>query len=317
MSRASFRVIKAGPHVSIQDTGRAGLMRFGVPASGPMDRIAFATAQRALGNAPSAPGIEVSLGGVTLDCTEGRVTVAIAGGGFVVEAGTIRTGSWSVLTISAGQRLSIRPGPWGSWTCLAFAGQPVVNRWLGSASTHSQSGFGGGRLVPGMELVVEDARVTDTSLRTLDCPVTARPRARVSVVLGPQERFFPREAMADLLSQPFFLTDAYDRMGVRLRGPSLRPDEALSIPSGPVLRGSIQVSGDGMATVLLADHQTTGGYPRIATILDDDLDGFVQLRPHDTVRFHAVSADEAIARARQRAAARARYLASVTPTARD
>jgi allophanate hydrolase len=315
VNRATFRVIRAGPHVSIQDMGRPGLMRFGVPASGPMDRIAFATAQSALGCAPMAPGVEVSLGGLVLECTGGQVTVAVAGGGFVVGCGPYRLGSWSVVPIERGQRLAICPGPWGSWACLAFAGTLDAREWLGSVSTHSPSGQGGGHLEPGMELVVEDARLTETRPRALVCPVTARPRRRVAVVLGPQQRYFPPEAISALLDGRFVLTDAYDRMGVRLGGPAPFPEGALSIPSGPVVRGSIQVSGDGVATVLLADHQTTGGYPRIATILDDDLDGFVQLRPREAVRFYAVTADEAIQRARQRAVARTRYLASVRAAA--
>lgn len=316
MSRAIFRVVAAGPHVSIQDAGRPGFLRYGVPTSGPMDRMAFSAAQRAAGATPQDPAIEVSRGGLALDCAEGAITVAVAGGGFVVEVGSLRTGSWSVLAVRQGERLAIRPGPWGSWTYLAFAGRLAAPRWLGSASTHSPSGLGGGRLLPGMELVVDGTQAAVSAVRTLSCPVSARPRSRVAVVLGPQERFFAPEAVQTLLEARFALTDSYDRMGVRLRGPALEPEGALAIPSAPVLRGSVQVGGDGVASVLLADHQTTGGYPRLATIVDDDLDGFVQLRPHDTVRFHAVSPEEAVLRARQRRAARARYLVSVTATAR-
>jgi allophanate hydrolase len=124
------------------------------------------------------------------------------------------------------------------------------------------------------------------------------------VVLGPQDRFFTREAIAALVGAPYRLTDAYDRMGVRLRGPQLVPEGALSIPSEPILRGSIQVAGDGVPAVLLADHQTTGGYPKIATIVSAHLDGFVQLRPHEVVRFHAVTPEEAVGLARLRAGRR-------------
>ena len=87
-------------------------------------------------------------------------------------------------------------------------------------------------------------------------------------------------------------------MGLRVRGPFLAPSAALSIPSEPILRGSVQISGDGVATVLLSDHQTTGGYPKIATVLSDDLDSFVQCRPRDAVAFRAVLPEEAIMAAR-------------------
>lgn len=311
MSRAVFRVVATGPHASIQDAGRPGLMRYGVPASGPMDRGAFHLGRLALGAPAGAAAIEVSLGGLVLDCVEGSASFAVTGGGFVVEAGTRQLGSWSLARIGTGERLAIRPGPWGTWCYLGFAGRLVASRWLGSAATHALSGLGGGRLAAGQELVVEGATVLPAAEGPVPCPVWARPRAELAVVLGPQQRYFPAAAVEALLATPFRLTDAYDRMGVRLAGPPLTPEGALSIPSAPVLRGSIQVAGDGVATVLLADHQTTGGYPRIATVVDADLDGFTQLRPRERVSFRAVSPEEAVAiarsRARARAAAFARY----------
>lgn len=308
MTKASFRISYAGPHVTIQDAGRPGLMRYGVPASGPMDRRAFAIANAILGN-PSrcAAGIEVSLGGLQLECLSGRVTGAIAGGGFVVQHKHERLGSWHVLTISAGQKLAIRPGPWGSWTYLCFAGDLQAPDWLGSRATHASSGLGGGRLSTGQILTIDNAQDRPAALGPIACPVWARPRRNLRCVLGPQDRFFAHEALRMFTSLPYTLTDACDRMGVRLRGAALVPDGALSIPSEPILRGSVQVSGDGVLTVLLSDHQTTGGYPKIATILSDDTDGLVQCRPHDVVRFLAVTPAEATAIALSRARSLAAY----------
>jgi 5-oxoprolinase (ATP-hydrolysing) subunit C len=302
MADARFIVRQVGPQVSVQDAGRRGNMRFGVPWSGPMDRKAFAIANQAIGNA-AGPAIEVSVGGLGLDCVAGEVSVAIAGGGFAADLAGEVTGSWAVRTIRAGQTLTLRAGPWGSWTYLAFAGEMATDRWLGSAATHALSGFGGGMLTAGQTITIANTRTMPR--RALTCPIWARPRHQCHVVLGPQDQYFDT---TPLLHAPFHLTDAYDRMGVRLRGPLL-PHDALNIPSGPILRGSVQVSGDGVATVLLADHQTTGGYPKIATLLADDVDGFVQLRPRDAVRFAAVTAEQAVQMARFRARAHAEYLA--------
>jgi len=309
MPEARFQVIAAGPHVSVQDAGRPGLMRFGVPGSGPMDRLSFAMANAALGNPEGAPGIEISVGGLELECLAGPVTVAVAGGGFIVTLDAVRSVSWVVLTVQQGQRLRIAPGHWGSWTYLCFAGALQARDWLGSVATHALSGSGGGMLVPGQVLTVAGAQRRED--RVIACPVIARPRALLHVVPGPQDRFFDAAAMAALLGEPFSLSDAYDRMGVRLRGPLLTPVARLDMPSEPVARGSVQVAGDGVATVLLADHQTTGGYPKIATVLAGDLDGFAQLRPREIVRFHAVTAVQAVALARQRAVVRARVLAGL------
>ena len=294
MTAATFRVAFAGPHVTVQDAGRPGLMRFGVPASGPMDRKSFALANAVLGNPLHQTGIEVSLGGLSLQCLSGAVTLAIAGGGFIVQIDERKLGAWTVITIRAGQTLTIRPGHWGCWTYLTFTGILQARNWLGSQATHGSSGFGGGKIENGQTLTVVDARVVEHREGPMPCPVWARSRHLLRCVLGPQDRFFAAETITAFTGSRFELTDAFDRMGLRLRGPVLTPRAALSIPSEPILRGSVQISGDGVATVLLSDHQTTGGYPKIATVLSDDLDSFVQCRPRDAVAFRAILPEDAI-----------------------
>jgi allophanate hydrolase len=300
----------AGPHVSIQDAGRPQLARFGVPASGPMDRTAHAAANLALGNPADAAAIEVSLGGLTLTCHDAPVTFAITGGGFIAEHAGSKSGTWQVATLHPGETLTIRPGPWGAWATLAFAGTLNARDWLTSCATHSQSGLGGGKLTTGQVLDITCPRLLPD--RTLPCPTFARPAPEIRATLGPQDRFFTPDQIEALGSAFWKLSAAYDRMGVRLTGPKLIPDAPLDMPSEPVAKGSVQVAGDGVATVLLADHQTTGGYPKIATVLDAELDRFAQLRPGDAFRFRLVSADQAIAHARLMARTRARWLATLS-----
>ena len=301
MTEATLRVTFAGPHVTIQDAGRPGLMRYGVPASGPMDRQSFKLANAVLGNPAGHPGIEISLGGLSLRCESGAVTLALAGGGFIAETPDRKLGAWNVLTLRAGETLTIRPGPWGCWTYLACAGNLQAESWLGSRATHGSSGFGGGKLAMGQTLTITDAQALPNREGPILCPIWARPRHLLRCTLGPQDRFFNTETLNTFTSARFEMTDAFDRMGLRLRGPSIAPTAALSIPSEPILRGSVQVSGDGTATVLLSDHQTTGGYPKIATVLADDLDAFVQCRPRDAVTFQAITPAQAIAITRQNA----------------
>lgn len=306
MSGAELLVRFAGPHASVQDGGRPGMMRYGVPGSGPLDRLAFAAANLALGNPPGAPGIEVSLGGLVLECLSGSLGLAVTGGGFITDHAGRRGGSWQVATLHAGERLAIRPGHWGSWCYLAFAGSLECGEWLGSASTHALSGLGGGRIATGQHLRIRDAQPRPR--RAIPCPVIARPRATLRVTMGPQQRFFAPRTVADFLAGPWRMTDAWDRMGVRLAGPAIAPQAALDIPSEPILRGSVQVAGDGVATVLLADHQTTGGYPKIATVLDCDLDAFVQLRPRAGLTFQPVGPRQAVRIARSASVAARTYL---------
>ena len=297
---ALIEIEAAGPLTTIQDEGRKGLMRYGVPASGPMDRTAYGIAQAALGNEPGAGGIEVSLGGLVLRCVEGPVAIATAGGGFRVTVDGAPIPSWGVTILPTGSRLAIRAGPWGTWTYLCFAGRLLAPSWLGSCATHLRSGLGGGTLAPGMRLSIETSSKGPPEMGPLVLPVTARPRREIRVVLGPQDHFFPLDSVERFLSEPYALTSSYDRMGVRLKGPPLQVLGPLDMPSEAVVRGGIQVAGDGQPTVLLADHQTTGGYPKIATVASIDLDAFTQLRPHTLVRFRAVSPTQAVAFLRTR-----------------
>lgn len=142
-------------------------------------------------------------------------------------------------------------------------------------------------------------------------PDWARPVDQVRVVMGPQERFFEAGIIEQFLTEKFVLSEAYDRMGVRLNGPKLAVNAALDMPSEPVLRGSVQVAGDGVATVMLADHGTTGGYPKIATVIGPDLDAFAQRRSGDVVGFVAISAEDAVLAARKCHAEIAAYLAYI------
>lgn len=308
MTIAKLRVAHAGPLVSIQDAGRFGHLRYGVSASGPMDRLGFAAAGAALGQDVTRAGIEVSLGGLALEAVEGAVTVAIAGGGFVSSVGGTKSDSWHVATLETGQSLTLRGGAWGSWCYLAFAGDLRAEGWLGSHATHSMTGFGGGALRTGQMLTIENAETRPNREGPLPVPPFAQPTPKLRCVIGPQDRHFAASSLEAFLSEPFTISDAYDRMGMRLKGPTLELAGALSIPSEPILRGSVQVSGDGVATILLADHGTTGGYPKIATVLADDQDRLVQLRAGQQLRFAATTPEDGIARARQEAALRETYL---------
>lgn len=307
MSVARFKVTFAGPLVSFQDGGRIGHMRFGVPASGPMDRFGFAAAHAMLSR-DAGTAIEISLGGLVLECTDGAVTCALAGAAFSLNGSEP---GWQVVTVHAGDKLTLRGGAWGSWAYLAFAGKIKAAEWLGSTATHTLSGLGGGALRIGDTFEVHSATAQTTRDGTYDYPSIVRPQSEIRVVAGPQDQHFAPGALDALTSTPYRMTDAFDRMGVRLDGPSLPLANALSIPSEPILRGSIQVAGDGVPVVLLADHQTTGGYPKIATVLSADTDRLAQMRAGDAVRFKIVTAAQAIVLAREINAARMTALSAL------
>ncbi len=311
MSAAVLEVRRAGPLVSFQDQGRPGRLRLGVPASGPMDPFAHAAAHAALGRPGSGTAVEVSVGGLTVACAGAAVTVAVCGGQFDLSHNGALVSGWAVVTLRPGDVLAISSGPWGSWCYLAVAGELRATHWLGSTSTHVRAGLGGGLLRPGDRIVVHDPVEDDERDGPIEVPASAMRPSRLRVVLGPQTECFVPGAVETLLGTPYVLTSAYDRMGVRLDGAPLPLLDALAIPSTPTLRGSVQVAGDGLPTLLLADHQTTGGYPKIATVVADDVTRAVQLRPGDGVRFVAIDPAAAIRSARVAASVRAAALTAL------
>ena len=307
MSDVEFSISFAGPLVTFQDIGRPGNMRYGVSASGPMDIVSFEAANAVLGNETKQTAIEISLGGLILQCHEGSITLAITGGDFLIEYQGQKISSWTVLTIQKGERLSVRAGKSGSWAYLAFSGKLNVKDWLNSSSTHSTSGFGGGVLKTGQKFTLTDVSIQANRIGPILKP-NFYTNDLIHAVLGPQDQYFMNTAIKIFSDSIFKVSDNYDRMGMQLTGPKLELKSALSIPSEPVVKGSIQVSGDGIPTILLADHQTTGGYPKIATVISSDINRLVQLRSNQNVEFILINSNEALQKTRKFLDMKEKYL---------
>jgi allophanate hydrolase len=311
MSDVDFSISYAGPLVTFQDIGRPGNMRYGVSASGPMDIVSFEAANAVLGNETKQTAIEISLGGLILQCHEGSITLAITGGDFLIEYQGQKISSWTVLTIQKGERLSVRAGKSGSWAYLAFSGKLNVKDWLNSSSTHSTSGFGGGVLKTGQKFTLTDASNQENRIGPILKP-NFYTNDLIHAVLGPQDQYFMNTAIKIFSDSIFKVSDNYDRMGMQLTGPKLELKSALSIPSEPVVKGSIQVSGDGIPTILLADHQTTGGYPKIATIISSDINRLVQFRSNQSVKFVLINSNEALQKTRKFLDMKEKYLQKIS-----
>ncbi len=302
---ARLLIEATGPLASVQDRGRPGWRRYGVPPSGPVDRRAFAAALAAVGLPEEAAALELSLGGLTLRCEDAPVSIAVTGGARATIDGAA-VGGWSVARLAPGARCRVTMA--GNWGYLAVAGAIDRPAWLGSRSTHLIAGLGGGRLVAGETLTVINPR-DDIAAAEIPAPDVGPIRA-ARIVLGPQERFFEAAMLARLTATDFMATARFDRMGMALDGPPLSPMR-VDMPSEPALRGALQVDGEGRLTMLTADHQTTGGYPRIAVMIDPDIDLVAQLPAGAPVRFVAVDAAEAVALTRKARIADARWLAEV------
>ncbi|MEP6651171.1 MAG: biotin-dependent carboxyltransferase family protein [Lapillicoccus sp.] len=285
------------PQALVEDLGRPGHASIGVTHSGAADRRALRLANRLLGNAAGAPGIEVLLGGLAVRA-DGVVRVCVTGAPAPLQVDGRAAPLDAPVDLRDGQLLTMGMPPTGLRTYLAVRGgldEPLV---LGSASTDPTMGVGPAPLAPGRRLAVA-AEPTGRPAASVDVAAPDAPPVTdvvLRVVLGPRDDWFAPAAVEALTSQPWSVTTESDRVGVRLTGPELDraqpahgPDDSpRELPSEGVVRGAVQVPHSGQPLVFLADHPTTGGYPVIAVVVDDDTDVLAQLRPGERVRFRRI-----------------------------
>lgn len=301
---AALIVTAPGTGASIQDRGRFGHRRIGVPWSGTLAPELLAIANRLVGNADDAPAIECFSGGQAFTAGDEAVRVAVAGHAeLLIEAGGItrHAPAWQSLRLLPGETVRIRAIHDGRVALVALAGIRVPTV-LGSASAHTRSGLGGGWLAAGARIECAAAPV-QPEWRLDDVPVTTD--APIRVIAGPQAKHFTAEAWQTFLAAEYRIGQAADRMGMRLEGPALQHRDAASrdIVSDAVIPGAIQVPGHGQPIVLLADAQTAGGYPKIATVISADLQRLATRRPGEAVRFARIDAASGELAAREAAEA--------------
>jgi len=287
---AVLRIVRAGPLTTLQDAGRPGWLASGVSASGPMDRAAFERAAVWLG-AAGAAGIEFTTAGLCVEIETGPVSVATDGGDFVAEVnGAKRTWPLRAL-LKPGDRLDVRPGTEGNYGYLRLDREIDVPLALGSRATNTVVGLGGlaGRaLIPGDRLQLGPRLSRRAGPHPCAAPVETGP---IRVIWGLHAERFSPEMRNRFVTEAFRISPRIDRMGARFADPAgvFEGLALLGLVSDAIVPGDIQILGDGTPVVLLRDHQPTGGYPRIATIVTADLDRFTQLRPGSEVRFQPVT----------------------------
>lgn len=293
---AALRLLFAGPGITVQDGGRHGFLRYGVTGAGPMDPLAHALANRALGNPAGAAAIEISLGGIELTVEGAPVTIALAGGEFQVTLDGQALPPAVVARLEPGARLKVRAGPAGVWSYLAVAGGLDLPPVLGSRATHTRTGMGGldGRMLQAGDILPVGMAAGEIATGRIVAPLLDRPTESIRVLLGPQDDYFAPDQIGTFLAGPWTIGSRSDRMACFLEGPRLSHKLGFNIPSDGVAMGAIQVPGEGLPIVLMADRQSTGGYPKIATVIGVDLGRLAQARPGRCIGFRAVTHAEAV-----------------------
>ena len=279
-------VVAPGPFTTVQDQGRPGYAAIGVGPAGAFDRSALALANRLVGNAEYAAGLEVLTGGLRLT-TDRAIEVAVTGAQGPVTAGTAASGRNSVFGMLPGAELAIGPPTSGLRSYLAVRGGIAVATTLGSRSWDSLAHLGPPPLVAGAQLPIGTAIAGDPIVASAPVPSPATEVVTLHLTPGPRADWFDPAAWQVLASGDLQVSPRIDRVGVRLQGTPLPRAAAYrdrSLPSEGLVRGAVEVPPDGQPIILGADHPTTGGYPVIGVITADDTDRCGQLVPGQPVR---------------------------------
>ena len=290
----SLRITRAGPLTTIQDEGRPGLLRYGISASGPMDCVAFARAGERLGGAAAA-GIEFTTAGLAFTVADGGLTIAGDGGAFAVSING-KAKRWPVrAALKTGDRVAITPGSRGNFGYLRFDRELDLAPVMGSVATNSIAGLGSlkGRALQAGDVLGFGPKIKHGTVGTPEIRETEAGPFRF--IWGLHADLFSGETRQRFVTESFRVSPRIDRMGFRLEDPAgvFAGMKLLSLVSDAVLPGDVQILGDGAPSVLMRDHQPTGGYPRIGSVISGDLDRLAQCRPGTELRFVPVSVQHA------------------------
>ena len=311
----SIEIVKPGLLTSVQDLGRFGYQKYGIIASGAMDTFAHRVANLLVGNEETEATLEMTVVGPTLYFQEPAL-IAICGAAFAPTIGDAVLPLWRPIWVNAKQTIRFGAAKSGVRGYIAVAGGFHIPKVMNSYSTYLRAqigGFEGRALRESDVLSLNDMNVINQRLfkrlqsldRKDETHATAPwqvsnafiPKYTSSPILrvlpGKQYKKFTEESRADFFTQPFIVQPQSDRMGYRLQGCSLRLAEPAEMLSEPVAFGTIQVPPDGNPIVLMADRQTTGGYPKIAEVISVDLPLLAQAQIGSEIRFEPIDMREA------------------------
>jgi len=286
-----FRVVKPGFFTTVQDLGRFGSLKFGVPRSGAMDNFSLQIANMLVNNDYGDACLEMTLIGPELEALH-NIQIAVAGD-ISLQINGQYSDAWQTINLMTGDIVSFGKLRTGCRAYLAIRGGIDVPLVLGSRSTHVRGEIGG---MQGRQLKAGDYVEGFDAAQPIDyylvlprefIPSFSR-EIDIGVILGPQSTSFTEKGLEILLSNAYVVTVEADRMGYRLEGPQIEHSEHIDTISEAILPGSIQVPASGKPIVTMQDAQTTGGYPKIAVVMSADLHILGQAKPDDKICFHEI-----------------------------
>ena len=299
MTIPTLQIREPGLFTTVQDRGRYGYQRLGVPVSGAMDEFALRAANLLVGNDQGAACLEMTVIGPDIAFLA-DTWIAVAGADLTARLDGEALERWESVQVRAGSTLSFTDMQDGMRAYLAVAGGVDLPLVMGSRSTYAKAAIGGvdgralrkGDVISALPLGPDRTFVRRQLPDGLKIPSYGQ-HHELRVVLGPQHRAFGPEAIATLLGSVYTISLDSDRMGYLLQGPPIVHQSGADIVSDGNPPGAVQVPGNGTPTVLLADRGTTGGYTKIATVISSDLARLAQAVPGHTVTLEAVTVEEA------------------------
>ncbi len=293
----SVIIHSAGLLTTVQDAGRYGYQRYGMPVSGAMDIFSCKLANLLVGNDPGAACLEATIAGPGIGFTD-ETSVAVTGADMGPHINGKSIPLNTAVSVKQGDKLGFTGLKKGCRSYIAFAGGIDVPPVMGSRSTYLRAGIGGleGRaLRDGDELPLGEAK---GKRRIMSIPENLIPEYGhsqvIRVISGPEAHSFETEGLRSFLTAEYQVTAQSDRMGYRLSGEMIIHKEGKAgIISAGISAGTVQVPGNGQPIVLMADRQTSGGYARIANVITVDLTLLAQMKPGDTLRFKETTLDHA------------------------
>ncbi len=295
-----IEVLQPGALTTVQDLGRFGYQQYGMGTAGVMDSFSFLTGNLLVGNIENAACLEVTLTGPKLLFHTSTIA-AITGADMTAKLNDETLPLWQSFFVPAGSILKFGRLKKGYRTYICLAGGVQVPLVMGSRSTYlkgSLGGFKGRKLLRGdmlpIHVLEQDELSPDQQFKKLskEYQPAYQENETVRAIPGPQDDYFTSASLADFFSSSFTVTANSDRMGYRLEGPLIKHIKEFNIISDAISPGAIQIPGDGNPIIMMADRQTTGGYPKIATIITADLPKVAQLKPGHTIKFIKTSLAE-------------------------
>lgn len=291
-----IKIIKPGLFTTIQDKGRWGYQRFGIPVSGTMDDFSTRIANIIVGNDEYSAVLENTFLGPEINfcCDE---VISITGGNMKPKVNGISVPMWTSLLVKDGDILSFSSAVSGLRSYIAFSRGLDVPDIMESKSTFTRGGLGGyeGRKLSIGDEIKLGTRDLDSSgsyLSSRFIPIY-RKEETIRVIMGPQDDYFTDEAIRVFLDSKYAITHEADRMGYRLDGPKITHKKGADIISDGIVFGSIQVPGHGSPIIMMADRATTGGYTKIGTVITSDLGVLAQMGQGNVIRFQKISLEKA------------------------